>query len=115
MPVESAADRLSFVSPDEFGEAATYTPAGGAATPGIAGIFNDGQFSAFVGDRGAVSDSQPSFTCRSADLPVGAAGGDVGDTLALAASNTHPPLTFRVVDLQPDGAGITTILLGALV
>ncbi|MCG8694921.1 MAG: hypothetical protein MI806_27255 [Minwuiales bacterium] len=33
MPVEDAADRAAFFDEDAFAEPATYTPAGGAATP----------------------------------------------------------------------------------
>jgi hypothetical protein len=43
MTVETPADRLTFLSPAEFGDTATYTPAGGPAVPGIAGIFNLGR------------------------------------------------------------------------
>ncbi|MEK7764958.1 MAG: hypothetical protein AAB368_01860, partial [bacterium] len=59
------------------GELATYTPFGGAAAPDIAGIFNDPHLPVDGNDAG-VSDFQPTFLCRSVDLPAGAAGGDAG-------------------------------------
>jgi hypothetical protein len=54
MPVESATDRLAFLSADEFGEAATYTPAGGSAVPGIVGIFDDPFLSVGIGGDVAI-------------------------------------------------------------
>lgn len=113
MPVESAADRLLFVSPDDFGELATYTPTGGAAVPAIAGIFNDPHISVQNGIEVSASDSMPTFLCRAADLPAAAAGGDAGDTLALAANELHAAVTYRVIDLQPDGTGLVLLTLGA--
>lgn len=110
MPVESAADRASFLSVDEFGEEATYTLAGGGVTPEIPGILNDPHLRV-VGGEVDVSDAQPTFLCRSSDLPGGAAGGDAGDTLALAATDLHGAVTYRVADLHPDGSGMTLIVL----
>jgi hypothetical protein len=113
MPVESAADRLSFLDADEFGEEATYTLAGGGATPGIPGILNDPHLSVLAGDGVEVCDSQPTLLCRSADLPGAAAGGDAGDTLAVAATAVHGAVTYRVAELRPDGQGFTLIVLAA--
>lgn len=106
MTVESAADRLAFLNVDDFGVEATYTPAGDAAVPAIVGIFNDPHLSVAM-DHVNVSDSTPTFTCRSADLPGAAAGGDSGDRLIVDG------VTYSVTDLQPDGTGITIIILGA--
>lgn len=105
MPVESAADRLTFLDADEFGVEASYTPSGGV-NAAITGIFNDPHLEVIVGDAAPVADSQPTFTCRSADLPAAAAGGDAGDTLAVDG------ITYQVADLQPDGTGMTVITLG---
>lgn len=112
MTVESGADRLAFFSPDDFGELGTYTPIGGAAVPAIAGIFNDPHLLVQTGSGAPASDSQPTFLCRAADLPAAAAGGDAGDTLALAASALHQAVTYRVADLQPDGTGLVLLILG---
>lgn len=113
MPAESAADRLALLSVDEFGETATYSPAAGAAAA-LRGIFNDPHLGvALEGGEARTSDSQPTFTVRAADLPAGAAGGDAGDTLALAAGDLHGAATYAVIDIQRDGAGMATLILGA--
>lgn len=106
MTVESDDDRAVFLDTDEFGAAAVYTPAAtGLASDPIAGAFNDPHLAAQFGNV-EISASTPIFTCRAVDLPAAAAGGDAGDTLAVGA------VTYRVVDLQPDGAGMTTLTLG---
>jgi hypothetical protein len=105
MAVESADDRLSFLSDDEFGDEATYTLAAGGVTSGIKGIF-DGPHLDVQFENAPVSDRRPSFLCRSADLPDGAADGDAGDTLAVRGA------TYRVIDLQPDAQGMTLLTLG---
>jgi hypothetical protein len=109
MTVESSADRLTFLLPAEFGDTATYTPAGGPATPGITGIFNRPHIDTSVSVSPfdvTTSDTRPTFICRSADLPPAAQGGDAGDTLTIGAN------TYHVLDLQPDGTGFTVIELG---
>ena len=108
MPAESAADRLAFLNPDDFGAEATYTPVGGAAVEGIVGIFDRPHLSRDFGDEGVpLSMAAPRFICRSADLPGAASSGDVGDTLQVSG------VTYRVNELQPDGAGMTVITLAA--
>lgn len=104
MAVESAADRAAFLDADEFGAAATYTPASGTPAA-LDGIFDDPQINAnFNGVD--VSDSRPTFFCRSTDLPAGAVGGDAGDRLTVQGT------TYRVADLEPDGQGMTRVVLG---
>src|SRR4051794_37148231 len=110
MTIETPADRLTFLSPAEFGSSATYTPAGGPAVPGITGIFNrphvDTSVSVSPFDV-TTSDTRRTFVCRSADLPPAAQGGEeVGDTLTIGTD------TYRVIDLQPDGTGFTVVELG---
>lgn len=106
MTVESAADRAAFLDADEFGVEGTYTPAGGFGST-VVGIFERPHLNrAFGNDGPALSDAEPTFTCRSIDLPVGAAGGDCGDRMAIGADN------YRVIDLRPDGTGMTLITLG---
>ncbi len=107
MAVESADDRLAFLSADEFGDEATYTLAGGGVTSGIAGIFDNPHLELQF-ETAPVSGRRPSFLCRSADLPGGAADGDVGDMIAVRGA------TYRVLDLQPDAQGMTLITLGAV-
>jgi hypothetical protein len=105
MPVESADDRLTFLDPDEFGTEAAYTPLNGTAAD-IAGIFNNPHLPVVVGEHVATSDAQPTFLCRTDDIPADAQGGDAGDTLAVDG------VTYRVTDLHPDGSGMTLVVLG---
>lgn len=109
MPIEDAADRAQFVNADEFGVTAIYTPAGGAASDPIAGQFDDPSISATPFGQVATIDARPSFFCAAADLP-GAAAGDAGDQLAISGGDT-----FQVVSIEPDGAGMVLLRLGALV
>lgn len=107
MPAESPADRLSYLSSSDFGTTATYTPAGGPAVPNIAGILNRAHIDSIVsGAEVSTSDTESTFVCRSADLPPAAVGGDAGDTLTIGAD------IYRVIDLQPDGTGMTVVVLG---
>lgn len=104
MPVETDADRLVFVDPDDFGVVVTYTPAGGGGASFNA-LFNRPSIDFAVGEVAAV-DRDPWLTCRSSDVPAGARGGDVGDTVTVASE------TWRVVAIKPDGSGMTRIDLG---
>jgi hypothetical protein len=106
MPVESDDDRLSFLDVDEFGVEATYTPAGESGVA-IMGIFDGPTIMRDVGDSVPMIDSKSTFLCRTADLPASAAGGEAGDTLLIGA------VTWRVVDPQPDGQGMTLLTLSS--
>lgn len=104
MPVESDTDRAIFLNSDEFGDSAVYTKAaGGSAT--FTGIFDAPHIAVDIGEI-SISDRRPTFLCRTSDIPSGAAGGDAGDTLMVDGT------TYRVVDLEPDGQGMTRIVLG---
>ena len=105
MPIETAADRAVFVAADDFGALATYTPAGGVAVPGIAGIFSRPSIEVAL-DTVTALDAKPTYFCRSADLPDAAAG-DAGDALAIEGAGS-----FEVISLKPDGSGMTLIVLG---
>lgn len=109
MPVETAADRAAFLDAEEFGVEATYAVSGGA-TGTVAGIFDDPTTFADIGDRASSQDSRPTFYCREADLPAGAAGGN-DDTMSL----THPvslgALTFKVLTIEPDGQGMALLAM----
>ena len=66
----------------------------------VNGIFNNGYTEADVSTYG-VQASDPTFTAKSADIPSGAAKG-------VAISITGQG-AWTIKDMQPDGAGITTI------
>ena len=105
MPVESEADRASFLNSDEFGDGATYTPVTGSPAT-FTGIFDAPHTAIDIGEI-SVSDRRPTFLCRASDVPAGAKGGNAGDTLLVDGT------TYRVIDLEPDGQGMTRIVLGA--
>lgn len=102
MAVESDADRAIFVSADDFGVEITWTRAGGGSF-GLAAIFDADHLlltSEFL-DEGQ-SGASPRVMVRSADIPPGA---EQGDTLHIDGS------TYRVVELRPDGTGMTDVKL----
>lgn len=108
MPVESDDDRAVFLSQDEFATCASYYP-NGFAHPADAttlyGIFDAPHLMIEFGDA-PISDRKPTFLCRTVEIPCNAVGGDSGDRLMINETD------YRVVDLQPDGQGMTAIILG---
>lgn len=84
------------------GVAATYTRAGVSSQ--ITGILERDYYDVDPGGRVPVSSTQPRFSCSSAAIPAGA---ESGDTLAIGGT----AYTVRVV--EPDGTGITTLVLEA--
>lgn len=102
MSAESAADRAAFLSVDDFGVTATYTPAAGGASSSVTGIFDAAHLSVDLGAAVPVSSTNPVFHCRSADLSD---GGTENDTLVINGA------TYKVRDVQPDGTGMTMLEL----
>lgn len=100
MAVETADDRAIFVSVDDFGISATYTPAGGSAVT-ISGIFDEDFIEVDAGGGVGVAMQQPRFLCRTADV---SAARD-GDTMLVQGYNYN----IRIV--QDDGTGMTTLIL----
>lgn len=109
MPIESAADRAVFFSPDEFGVAGVYTAGNGHRQATIEGILDQPSDIVVVGERAETIDAKPTFTCRRSDLPVGASV-DGGDTLEVLADGEA--VRFLVTDIQPDGTGLVLLSLG---
>lgn len=107
MPVETADDRAAFLNEDEFGASASYTAEGLAAVT-IAGIYDDAYFRIVQDFVGGVASAQPAFLCRSADLPATAAQ---GDALEITDPLTGDVTSYIVDDLQPDGTGMTRLVL----
>jgi hypothetical protein len=100
MAVESADDRAVFLSIDDFGVAATYTPTGGSAST-VNGIFDNDIVEVDAGGNVQMAIRQPRFLCRTSDVSS-AADGD-----ALNVNSTA--YTIRVVD--HDGTGMTVLAL----
>lgn len=109
MPVESAADRLVFLDADDFGVEATWTKQGGGAST-VTGIIDDGSAmdAAGLGASGLGQVvSRPSFVCRAADVPSGAAQ---GDTLS-GTSQLGSAFAYRIVSIMPDNTGMSIATL----
>ena len=94
MAVESAADRLAFLSSDEFGVAATI----GTAT--VYGIFDDA-FESVVIATGEVTMTAPRFLCRTADVT----------SVAQGTAVTIGGVAYKVINIEPDGTGMTALAL----
>jgi hypothetical protein len=100
MAVETANDLAIFVSANDFGTAATYTPLGGSSST-VNGIFDNDIVEVDAGGNVPMAVRQPRFLCRTQDLPS-AADGDAITVSAIA-------YTIRVAD--HDGTGMTTLVL----
>lgn len=83
-----------FLNTDEFATAATI----GAST--VNGIFDHGYAEAF----GIVGGTKPTFLCKVADLPTLT----LGTTTAVIGG-----VTYTVAETQPDGLGLTLLMLEA--
>ena len=100
MAVESADDRSYFVAVDDFGVAATYTPAGGVAST-VNGIFDNDFVEVDTGGSVTFAQQQATFTCRTADVSSAAEG----DAITISGEN------YIVRIVQADGTGMTNLIL----
>jgi hypothetical protein len=89
-----AEDLDVFINTGDFAEAATV----GAST--VNGIF----FNGYGESLDYAAGSKPSFLCKVADLPALT----LGTTSAVISS-----ATYTIVENQPDGHGLTTLILEA--
>jgi hypothetical protein len=104
MPVESAADRLTFVSVDDFGVEAAYSQ-NDAMVVTIPGIFDRQHLAIEAGDA-AVTGFSVTFTCRADDLAqLPLQRSQQGDWLTIDGER------WIVVEPQPDGTGMVVLLL----
>jgi len=102
--IESATDRLIFLSADDFGVTATYQPEVGADIA-ITGIF-DRQHMPIDANEGGVTGFSVAFTCRADDLARLLLGRAVqGDQLVIAGER------WMVVEPQADGTGMVVLIL----
>jgi hypothetical protein len=86
-----------------LGQEVIWSSQGGVATP-ITGIYEWPYFEVEGDGTVGVVSSQPKLTCASADIP----GMATGDTITVQEK------TYRVVVIQPDGTGVTDLILEAL-
>tara|TARA_R100000697_G_scaffold72682_1_gene85040 strand:+ start:1740 stop:2042 length:303 start_codon:yes stop_codon:yes gene_type:complete len=98
MALETAQDLLNFFDTDAHGATATVSINGSASS--ISVIINKEYF-AIAGESVDVDGTQPVVTCRSSDVT----NIDTADTIAIDGT------TFNIVNIQPDGTGITTLIL----
>lgn len=104
MSVESAADRLTFLSTDDFGVTATYQQQVGPDIE-ITGIF-DRQHLAVEAGESAVTGFAVTFTCRADDLAqLMFNAARQGDQLVIGGER------WVIVEAQPDGTGMAVLLL----
>lgn len=101
MAVESASDRSYMLNVSDFGTTATYTLVGGGSSS-IIGIFDNEFFEADPQGNVAYASAQPRFMVQTSTLPSGA---DYGDTIVISS------VTYKVRIIQPDGTGMTTLVL----
>lgn len=103
MSVESAADRASMLSANEFGVAASYTPVGAAAVS-LIGIFDNDWLDLDVEGEVGVASRSPRFLCNTSDLSD--AGGTTPDATLVVAG-----VTYKIRVVKPDGTGQTELKL----
>jgi voltage-gated potassium channel Kch len=116
MAVETATELAIFFAVDDFGSAATYTPAGGGGGGGgggpgpgpgagqavtINGIFDNPQASRNATDMLDITIPAPQFVCRTSDVPNVAEG----DSLVIGG------VSYIIRVTLTDGTGVSTLLL----
>lgn len=100
MAVETATERAIFFEPNDFGDAATYTPAGGSATT-VNGIFDHAAAEIDAGGAVSVIAEQPRFVCATSSLPSAAEG----DAMVIKTISYVVRVVFN------DGTGTTELFL----
>lgn len=100
--IETREDLAVMLDVDAFGSPATYTCFGGDGVA-LIGLFEAGDGKVFEGP-GMVTGRQRRFVCITADLPAGAARGDM---LTVGDEN------FTVQVIRADGTGLTILELEA--
>lgn len=96
-------DLDAFFSTDDFAVTATWTPDGGDPSV-ITGIF-DNEYIEGVGDGEVDFEAtHPMFLVKTADVP------DVAQGDQLSVNST----SYRIVNVQPDGTGLTLLILEEL-
>lgn len=84
-----------------LGTAAIYTPAGGSPVE-IRGMFNAAFLLVELKDGVSVESSRPVITIKTSDAPLAKRG----DSIAVNSA------TYSVRGVEPDGRGLTMLILG---
>lgn len=88
-----------FFETTDFAQSVTYTPSGGSSVS-ILGIF-DNEFSLNDISEMGYQNMNPYITCKTSDVN----NATNGDTFVISS------VTYYVIGVQPDGTGITRIIL----
>jgi hypothetical protein len=100
MAVETATELAIFFETDDFAVDATFTPVGGAAST-VKGIFDKEYLEMESGGSVAFAINQPRFVCATSDVSTAAEG----DAIVISATD------YKIVVVQDDGTGTTTLVL----
>lgn len=100
MAVETAVERAIFLSTNDFGVSATYTPVGGQAST-ISGIFDNDYIEVDTGGNVGFAVLQPRFLCQTSSVSTAT------ENATLVISST----TYKVKIVKPDGVGMTELIL----
>ncbi|HLB00905.1 MAG TPA: hypothetical protein VJO14_05935 [Bacteroidota bacterium] len=100
MALDLTSDLETIFNTDELAQTATYIRQGyaSAQVPVIFG--NEYVVAQGPGEQG-IGTSAPTALCKTADVPAAAEG----DTLTIDG------MTYRILEVQPDGTGITLLIL----
>lgn len=98
MAIETDTERTALLA--DFGENATYTPDGGSPAS-IMVIFDKPYVGVDTNGEVVVESTRPTATCKTSDVS------DADHAATLAISGT----TYNVVNVQPDGDGLTVLEL----
>ena len=100
MAVEGSKELDVFISSDDFGVTAKYTPTGSVARM-IKGIFDSEYLEVAAGGEVGFAISQPRFLTKTSNVSTA----QDGDTIVINGS------TYKVRVVQPDGTGMTNLVL----
>tara|TARA_R110000765_G_scaffold216018_1_gene320651 strand:- start:287 stop:598 length:312 start_codon:yes stop_codon:yes gene_type:complete len=100
MAVETAVERAIFFGVNDFGTAATYTPAGGSPST-VNGIFDHEAAEADAGGSVSVIVEQPRFVCQTSLIPLAAEN----DAIIIDT------ISYVVRVVFADGTGTTQLFL----
>ncbi len=99
MALETAQDLAGFFDTDAHGETATITINGSGSS--ISVIFNNEYFGIAPDIGVEIESTSPVVTGRSSDMT----NVENGDTITISG------VTYNIVNVQPDGQGITQLIL----
>lgn len=107
MSIESAADRLAMLA--DFGGDVRWTV--GAAVTELVGLLHKGSVRMEMDEGPDVLNARATLQCRTSDVPAGAGQ---GNALVFTDPLTEADESYRVKSIEPDGTGMTTVLLEAV-